>query len=118
MSPRDIATILVPLDEQKLPHNNCSAGDFAACASAVGARAALAARRAEMLGVAKVDQRIEAGHGFEDDVAALSAIASIGSAELDELFAPEADRAGTARAGADENLGLVEEMHCGAAVRR
>jgi hypothetical protein len=34
MSPRDIATILVPLDEQKLPHNNCSAGDFAACASA------------------------------------------------------------------------------------
>ena len=32
----------------------------AAGAGAVGARAALAARRPEMLGVAKVDQRIEA----------------------------------------------------------
>ncbi|MNT46844.1 hypothetical protein D3C72_1835160 [compost metagenome] len=34
MPPREIATILVPLDEQKLPHNNCSAGDFADCAIA------------------------------------------------------------------------------------
>ena len=30
---------------------------------------------------------------------------------FDELFAPEADGAGAARAGADEDLGLVEEMH-------
>src|SRR4029079_15643863 len=37
---------------------------------AVGACAALAARRAEMLGVAEVDQRIEAGDRLEDDVAA------------------------------------------------
>ena len=55
--------------------------------------AALAARRAEMLGVAKVDQRIEAGHRFEDDVAALAAIAAVGAAIFHELFAPEADRA-------------------------
>ena len=30
----EIATILVPLELQKLPHNNCSAGDFAVCAIA------------------------------------------------------------------------------------
>ena len=84
---------------------------LAAGAGAVGARPALAARRAEMLGVAKVDQRIEARHRLEDDVAALAAVAAVGTAELDELLAPEADRAGPARARAEENLGLVEEMH-------
>src|SRR5438477_8797768 len=71
-----------------------------------------------MLGVAEVDQRIEAGHRLEDDVAAVAAVAAVGSAEFDELLAPERDRAGAAGAGADENLGLVEEMHVGAAVRR
>ena len=75
------------------------------------ARAALAARRAEMLGVAKVDQRVEAGDRLEDDVAALAAIAAVGAAIFDELLAPEADGAGAARAGADEDLGLIEEMH-------
>ena len=83
----------------------------AAGAGAVGARAALAARGAEMLGVAEVDQRIEARHRLEHDVAALAAVAAVGPAELDELLAPEADRAGAARAGADVDLGLVEEMH-------
>jgi hypothetical protein len=38
-----------------------------------------------MLGVAEVDQRIEAGDGFEDDVAALAAIAAIGAAIFDEF---------------------------------
>ena len=73
--------------------------------------AALAARRAEMLGVAKVDQRVEAGDRFEHDVAALAALAAVGAAIFDELFAPEADRAGAAGARADEDLGLVEKMH-------
>jgi hypothetical protein len=36
MSPREIATILVPLDEQKLPHNNCSAGAVCAIAPDIG----------------------------------------------------------------------------------
>ena len=87
---------------------------LAAGAGAVGAGAALAARGAEMLGVAEVDQRIEAGHRFEDDVAALAAVAAVGPAELDELLAPEADRAGAAGAGLHVDLGLVEEMHRGA----
>ncbi len=30
----EIATILVPLELQKLPHNNCSAGELAVCAIA------------------------------------------------------------------------------------
>ena len=86
---------------------------LAAGAGAVGAGAALAARGAEMLGVAEVDQRIEAGHRFEDDVAALAAVAAVGPAEFDELLPPEADRARAAGARADEDLGLVEEMHRG-----
>src|SRR5581483_3317618 len=89
-----------------LDHEILSAGS-----GAVGTRAALSARRTEMLGVAEVDQRIEPGNGLEDHVGALAAIAAVGPAELDELLAPEAHRAGTARAGADEDLGLVEEMH-------
>src|SRR6185369_15667348 len=83
----------------------------AAGAGAVGAGAALAARGAEMLGVAEVDERIEAGHRLEHDVAALAPVPSVGAAELDELLAPEADRPRAAGAGTDENLGLVEEMH-------
>ncbi len=50
----------------------------------------------------------------EHDVAALAAVAAVGPAELDELLAPKADGAGSAGAGADEDLGLVEEMHLAA----
>src|SRR5690606_4517269 len=73
--------------------------------------AALAAGRAEMLGVAEVDQRIEARHGLEDDVAALAALAAVRPAILDELLTPEADCARPPRSGAYENLCLVEEVH-------
>ena len=71
-----------------------------------------------MLGVAEVDQRVEAGDRLEDDVAALAAVAAVGAAIFDELLAPEADRAGAAGAGADEDLGLVEKMHGRDLVRR
>ena len=64
-----------------------------------------------MLGVAEVDQSIEAGHRLEHDVPALAAVAAVGSAELDELLAPEAHGSGAAGAGAHEDLGLVEEVH-------
>src|SRR4029453_8663496 len=84
---------------------------LAAGAGAVGPGAALAAGRAEMLGVTKVDQRIEAGHRLKNHVAALATLTAVRTAIFDELFAPETDRAGPARAGADEDLGLVEEMH-------
>ena len=87
---------------------------LAARAGHVAARAALAARGAEVLGVAEVDQRVEAGHRFEHDVAALAAFAAVGAAIFDELLPPEADGTGAARAGLDEDLGLVEKMHGGA----
>src|SRR5579871_6224168 len=80
---------------------------LAARAGAVGAGAALAALGAEMLGVAKVDQRIEAGDRLEDDVAALAAVAAVGTAELDEFFAAKADRPGAAGPGTDIDLRLV-----------
>ncbi|MNL41013.1 hypothetical protein D3C87_1634000 [compost metagenome] len=65
----------------------------------------------EMLLVAVVDQRIEAIDAFEHDVTATAAIAAIGAAELDELFAEERYRATAAVAGSNIDLGLVEELH-------
>ena len=41
----------------------------------------------------------------------LKLLADVGPAIFDELLAPEADRARSAGARADEDLGLVEEMH-------
>src|SRR3546814_13947550 len=64
-----------------------------------------------MLGIAKVDQRVEAGDRFEHHVAALAAVAAVGAAIFDIFFTPETDGAGAAVAGLHENLGLVEEMH-------
>src|SRR5262245_27645135 len=40
-------------------------------------------------------------------------MAAVRAAELNELLAPEADRAGAAIAAADIDLGLVEELHGG-----
>ena len=71
-----------------------------------------------MLGVAEVDQGVEAVDRLEDDVAALAAVAAVGPAIFDDILAPEADRAGPAGAGADEDLGLVEEVHGRDLVRR
>jgi hypothetical protein len=45
---------------------------------------------------------------------ALAAIAAIGSAELDELLAPEGDDAVAAVARLQMHLGFVEEFHRGA----
>ena len=96
-----------------MPTGTLTTRSVAAGAGLVAAGAALAARRPEMLGVAEVDQGVEALDRLEDDVAALAAVAAVGAAIFDVLLAPEADRAGPAGAGADEDLGLVEEMHGG-----
>jgi len=47
-----------------------------------------------MLGIAEIDQRIEARDGFKDDVASLAAIAAVRATIFDIFFAPETDRAG------------------------
>src|SRR3954451_20064009 len=96
-------------------------------AGAVLAHAVAAGLRFKMLLVAEVDQRVEAVDDFDDDIAATPAIAAIGPAELDELFAPERQRARPAHlynlssrnrppprpaiAGADVNAGLVQKLH-------
>jgi hypothetical protein len=63
-----------------------------------------------MLLVAEVDQRVEAVDDFDDDIAAAPAIAAIGPAELEELIAPERQRARPANAGADLNAVLVQKL--------
>ena len=65
----------------------------------------------EMLLVAVVDQRVEAIDRLDDHVAAMPAVAAARAAELDELLAAERHAAVAAVAGADIDLGFVEEFH-------
>ena len=74
---------------------------------AVAACAIAALGRAEMLRVAEIDQRVEVGHGFENDVAAAAAISAIRAAELHVLLAAERDYTVPAIAGTHVDLGLV-----------
>ena len=80
-------------------------------AMAVLAHAADAALGLEMLLVAVVDQRVEAFDRLGDDIAAVAAVAAARPAELDVLLAPERHAAVPAVAGADIDLGFVEEFH-------
>ena len=77
----------------------------------VGAAAVLALVGPEMLLIAEIDQRVEAGNAFDDDIAATAAVAAPGPAVLDEFFAPEGDAAVAAVAGLHVDLGLIEEFH-------
>jgi hypothetical protein len=83
-------------------------------AGAVLAHAVAALLRLEVLLVAIVEQRIEVRHAFEDDIAALAAVTTVRSAELDVFLAAEADAAIAAVAGAYIDLGFVEELHLSA----
>ena len=83
----------------------------AAGAGPVLAHAALAALGLEVLLVAIVDERVEIIHALDPDVAALAAVAAVGPAEFDELFAPESDAAVAAVARAHVDLGLIQEFH-------
>ncbi len=66
-----------------------------------------------MLGIAKIDQRVEPGNRLKDDIPALAAIAAVRAAIFDVFFTPECDSTGAASTGTDENLGLIEKMHDG-----
>ena len=107
---REDRTLLV-IGENLRSHGHFDDQIVAAGARLVLPGAALAAGSTEMLGVAEVDERIEAGHGLEHDVAALASVSAVGSAELDELLAQEGYGAGSTIAGAHIDLGLVEEFH-------
>ena len=105
--------LLALLVEHLRAHGHLDHEVLGALAGAITAHAVFAATRLEVLGIAKVDQRVEPGHRLEHHVAALAAIAAIGTAELDVLLASETHRPGTAGARADEDLGLVEKVHFG-----
>src|SRR5205085_9109067 len=92
--------------DRHLQHDVLGIGAVAVLAHAVDARP-----RLEVLGIAVVDQGVEAVDRLDHDVAAAAAIAAAWAAVLDELLAPERDAAVAAVAGADIDLGLVEEFH-------
>jgi hypothetical protein len=58
-----------------------------------------------------VDERVEAFDRLGDHIAALAAVAAVGAAKLDKFLAPERHAAVTSVAGADIDLGLIEEFH-------
>ena len=101
---RSSSKICVP--DRHLQHDRLAVG-----AVAILAHAVLALRGLEVLLVAIVDQRVQPVDDLDDHVAAAAAIAAGGPAELDELLAAERHAAVTAVAGADIDLGLVEEFH-------
>src|SRR4051812_7560135 len=94
--------------DRHLEHHRLAVGAVAVLAHAVGAL-----RRLEVLLVAIIDQRVQPVGDLDDDVAAAPALAAAGPAELDILLAPERDAAIAAIAGADIDLGFIEEFHGG-----
>ena len=92
-------------------HRHLDQQIIAARPGAVAAHAVGTALGLEMLGVAEIDQRIEAIDTFENDVTALAAVAAIGAAIFHELLAPERHGPITPGTGGNENLGLIEKVH-------
>ena len=92
--------------DRHLEHDGLAIGAVAVLAHAVGAL-----RRLEMLLVAIVDQRVEPVGDLDNDVAAAPAIAAAWPAELDILLAPKRHAPVAAVAGADIDLGFIEEFH-------
>ncbi len=95
-----------------LQHHVGSVGARAVAAHAVDARLGL-----EVLLVAVVDQGVQPVRRLDPDVSTASAIAAVGATELDELLAPERHGAAAPVAGANVDLGLVEEFHRGLIVQ-
>ena len=80
-------------------------------AGAVLAHAVRAAPGLEVLLVSEVDQRVQIGHAFGNDVAAPAAVAAVGTAELHILLAAKADAAGAAVTAPYVDFRFVEEFH-------
>ena len=90
--------------------------------SAISAVHLLAHAVAAVLGpvvrvVGEVEQGVDGGVANEDDIAALAAIAAIGSALGDVLLAAHADGPVASLAGADEDCGAIEKQHGGVTSR-
>src|SRR5579863_6799701 len=80
-------------------------------AMAVLAHAGAAVLGEKVLLIAIVDQRVETVDRFGDHIATFAAVAAIRAAKLNEFFAAERHAAVPAIAGANVDLGLVEEFH-------
>ena len=65
----------------------------------------------EMLLVAKIDQCIQAVDSFHDDIAAATAITTVGTAIFDMRFAPEAYAARAAITTFDEYFCGIKKLH-------
>src|SRR3954451_6310766 len=89
-----------------LEHDRLAVWAVAILAHSIGAL-----RRVEVLLIAVIDQGVEPVDDLDDDVTAASAIAAGRATELDELLAPERNTAVAAVAGADIDLGFIEEFH-------
>jgi hypothetical protein len=87
---------------------------FAIGAGPVAAHAVRAGLCLEVLLEAEVDERVQAVDGLDPHVTAAAAVAAVGSAELDELFAPKRDSTGAAVARANVYLSLIEKFHLAA----
>ncbi len=109
---------LAVLAEDLRPHRHAQHEFAAARAGAVAAGAAAPVRRAEMLLVTIVDQRVEIVLGDDHDSAALAAVAAVRATELDEFLAPKAHRAAPAVAALHIDLALVEKFRHGAVQMR
>ena len=80
-------------------------------AVAVLAHAGTAILCEKVLLVTIVDQRVEAVDRFGDDITALAAVAAVRAAVFNEFLTPECHAAVAAVAGADIDLGFIEELH-------
>src|SRR5690606_31514398 len=77
----------------------------------LAALAVVAGLGLEVLLVAVIDQGVQPVDGGDPHVAALAAVAAVGAAVRNEFLTPERDGPAAAVAGADVDLGLVEELH-------
>lgn len=81
---------------------------FAALAVGLATHAVLAALRLEGPLMPEVDQRIDVLVGHDPHAAAVTAVATIGPTERDELLAAKADTAIAAIAGTDQDFCFVD----------
>ena len=84
---------------------------FGTCAGFVGTSPTSTTGCAEMLGITKVDQSIEAGDGFKNNVAAFAPVTPIGAAIFNIFFMAERDRTGATSTGAKIDFCLIEKLH-------
>ena len=106
--------MLLVFGQDLRPHRDFDYQIITARTGAVFACTTFTARRLEMLGIAKIDQRIQSLDRLEDDITTFTAITAIRTAMRDIFLSPETDSTRPALTRADIDFGLIQEMHAGA----